>query len=94
MNPTPTAAPGTAAAGEFADLERRLALVACGTREGKTQACDVHRTKGPTLLRITSTGAVDALAAAICGTDRRGKTCDPCRQKADRMIRIYNGEAE
>lgn len=79
------------------ELEQRLALVACGenTRPGKTRACDSCRRKGQTLLRITSTGAVDALAAAICGTgDRRVKTCEPCRQKAVRMIGIYNGETE
>ncbi|MFD5856082.1 hypothetical protein [Streptomyces chartreusis] len=78
-------------------LEQRLALVACGehTRPGKTRACYSCRKKGGTLLRITSTGAVDALAAAICGTgDRRVRTCNPCRQKAVQMIRIYNGETE
>lgn len=81
----------------LAELEQILALVACGenTRPGKTQACDSCRKKGQTLLRITSTGAVDALAAAICGTgDRRAKTCAPCRAKAARMIGIYNGETE
>ncbi|MEV8344589.1 hypothetical protein [Streptomyces niveus] len=78
------------------DLEQRLALVACGenTRPGKTRACDSCRKKGGTLLRITSTRAADALAAAICGTGSGVKTCDPCRQKAVRMIRIYNGETE
>ncbi|MGW4086931.1 hypothetical protein ACWEGS_28265 [Streptomyces sp. NPDC004822] len=78
-------------------LEQRLALVACGenTRPGKTQACDSCRSKGPRLLNIASTGAVDALAVAICGTrDTRYRTCDSCEQKAIRMIRIYNGEAE
>jgi hypothetical protein len=76
-------------------LEQRLALVACGenTRPGKVRACDSCRKKGTTLLRITSTGAADALAAAICGTgDPRRKTCDSCKAKAVRMIHIYNGD--
>jgi hypothetical protein len=76
-------------------LEQRLALVACGenTRPGKVRACDSCRKKGTTLLRITSTGATDALAAAICGTgDPRRKTCDSCKAKAVRMVRIYNGD--
>ncbi|MFD3314731.1 hypothetical protein [Streptomyces sp. NPDC058656] len=79
------------------ELEQRLSLVACGenTRLGKTRACDSCRARGYTLLRITSTGAADALAATICGTgDCRAKTCDPCKQKAVRMIRIYNEETE
>lgn len=78
-------------------LEQRLALIACGENSwpGKTQGCDSCRKKGSTLLRIASTGAADALAAAICGTgDRRVKTCEPCREKAVRMIRVYNGEIE
>ncbi|MFF9901282.1 hypothetical protein [Streptomyces longispororuber] len=78
------------------DLEQRLALVACGenSRPGKTRACPPCRTKGNALLRIASTGAADALAAAICGTRDRGiTTCAPCVAKAVRMIRIYNGEA-
>lgn len=92
MSPTLTAVPDTAP-DEFADLERRLALVACGTREGKTQACDVHRKKGPTLLRIASTGAVDALAMAICGSDHR-RSCTACVTKATEMVAIYNEGAQ
>ncbi|QOV40190.1 hypothetical protein IM697_18385 [Streptomyces ferrugineus] len=79
------------------DLEQRLALVACGenTRPGKTRACDSCSNKSGTLLRITATGAADALAAAICGTgDCRVRTCDPCKEKAVRMIHLYNEEAE
>ncbi|MDI3102076.1 hypothetical protein QJ054_34125 [Streptomyces sp. AN-3] len=76
-------------------LEERLALVACGenSRPGKTRACDSCTRKGNTLLRITSTQAADALAAAICGTGR-APACQECNDKAVRMIRIYNGEAE
>ncbi|MFD9190373.1 hypothetical protein ACFWCA_19345 [Streptomyces phaeochromogenes] len=91
MTATVAEAPG------LPQLEQHLALIACGenTRSGKTRACDSCRARSQTLLRITSTGAADALAATICGTgDRRGKTCDPCKQKAVRMIRIYNGETE
>ncbi|MEU2969057.1 hypothetical protein ABZ687_29270 [Streptomyces ardesiacus] len=86
---TVTEAPG------LTTLVARLALVACGenSRPGKTRACDSCAKKGPTLLRITSAGAADALAAAICGTGR-GPACDDCQGKAVRMIRIYNGEAE
>ncbi|MFK0279507.1 hypothetical protein ACIQVL_03400 [Streptomyces sp. NPDC090499] len=79
----------------FHALEQRLALIACGenSRPGKTQACDVHRGKGPTMLRITSTGAVDALAAAICGSGHKhNRACAPCTDKAVKMIRVYNGE--
>ncbi|MFE6185507.1 hypothetical protein ACFQ6U_13880 [Streptomyces sp. NPDC056465] len=76
------------------ELEQRLVLVACGTRPGKAQACASCSKKSGTLLRITSTGAADALAAAICGTgDRRVKTCEVCREKSLRMIRIYNEES-
>ncbi|QFG13208.1 hypothetical protein SEA_GILGAMESH_16 [Streptomyces phage Gilgamesh] len=84
-----------AEAPSLAALEERLALVACGenSRPGKTRACDSCRKKGQTLLRITSTGAVDSLAAAICGTGR-GPACHDCQGKAARMIRIYNGETE
>lgn len=81
----------------LSELEPRLALIACGenTRPGKTRACDSCSKKGGTLLRITSTGAADALAAAICSTgDPRKKTCDPCKEKAFKMIRVYNGETE
>ncbi|MFI5990237.1 hypothetical protein ACIBAC_00085 [Streptomyces sp. NPDC051362] len=76
-------------------LERRLALVACGehTRPGKTQACESCLRKAAALLDITITGAVDALAATICGTKSpRYKACDLCKAKAARMIAIYNGE--
>jgi hypothetical protein len=78
------------------ELAQRLALVACGenSRPGKTRACVSCRKKADALLAITATGAVDALATAICGTKSpRYKACDSCKDKADRMIRIYNGES-
>ncbi|MER6109346.1 hypothetical protein [Streptomyces hirsutus] len=76
-------------------LEARLALIACGenSRPGKTQACESHRKKGTELLRITGTGAVDALAAAICGS-RHNRACAPCTEKAIKMISVYNEGAE
>ncbi|MFI8206763.1 hypothetical protein [Streptomyces sp. NPDC085937] len=77
------------------ELEQRLALVACGERPGKTRACGSCRKKGQALLRITSTGAADALATLICGTKSpKYRACALCRQKAVQMIHIYNGEAE
>ncbi|MEU9355041.1 hypothetical protein AB0D65_29605 [Streptomyces griseoloalbus] len=83
-----------AEAPDLTALEERLALVACGenSRPGKTRACDSCTKKGNTLLRITSTGAVDALTAAICGTGR-APACHECNAKAVRMVRIYHGEA-
>jgi hypothetical protein len=92
MSPTLTAVPDTASA-EFADFEQRMALIACGTREGKTQACDSHRKKGATLLRIASTGAADALAMAICGSEHR-RSCTACVDKADQIIGVYNEGTE
>ncbi|MFD7505425.1 hypothetical protein [Streptomyces sp. NPDC059850] len=90
MSTPHTAVPDAApAAEEFAKLEQRMALVACGVRDGKTQACDSHQRKGPVLLRIASTGAVDALAMAICGSEHRG-WCTACVEKATEIIRIYN----
>ncbi|MFF7169698.1 hypothetical protein [Streptomyces pseudovenezuelae] len=79
----------TPAADEFAELEQRMSLVACGTHEGKTQACDSHQRKGPVLLRIASTGAVDALAMAICASEHP-RSCTACVEKATEIIRIYN----
>ncbi|MBK3639497.1 hypothetical protein [Streptomyces sp. MBT33] len=94
MSTTLTVVPDTAlAADEFAELEQRMSLVACGAREGKTQACDSHQRKGPVLLRIASTGAVDALAVAICGSERP-RSCTACVEKASEIIRIYNEGAQ
>ncbi|RZU28292.1 hypothetical protein EV284_6458 [Streptomyces sp. BK022] len=76
-----------------AELEQRLALIACGENSwpGKTRACDDHLKKSSTWLRITSTGAVDALAAAICGSGHRhNRSCQPCTEKAVRCVSVYN----
>ncbi|MEU2909166.1 hypothetical protein ACFYM3_16160 [Streptomyces massasporeus] len=72
-------------------LEQRVALIACGQRPGKTQACVTHRSKGAALLNIASTGAADALAAAICGTGK-GPACHDCKDKAAGIISAYNEE--
>ncbi|MET7573364.1 hypothetical protein ABZT04_33440 [Streptomyces sp. NPDC005492] len=74
-------------------LQQRIALIACGAKPGKTEACDSHRGKGAALLTIAQTGAADALAAAICGTGK-GPACHGCKDKAAEIIRVYNGEAE
>lgn len=74
-------------------LEQRIALIACGQRPGKTQPCDSCRRKGSGLLNIASTGAADAVAAAICGTGK-GPACHDCKDKAAEIIRAYAGEAE
>ncbi|WP_371605055.1 hypothetical protein OG345_42310 (plasmid) [Streptomyces sp. NBC_01220] len=71
------------------DLEQRVELIACGTRAGKTRACDRHRGKGRGFVNIASTGAVDALAAAICGTGR-SPACRDCKGKALEIMRVYN----
>ncbi|WP_409473511.1 hypothetical protein [Streptomyces sp. HC307] len=89
MTTTLTAVPDTAST--TADLDQRVALIACGTREDKTQACDSHRKKGAAFVDIASTGAVDALAAAICGSNQG---CRKCTGKAVEIIRVYNEEAE
>ncbi|MFF8789190.1 hypothetical protein [Streptomyces sp. NPDC015125] len=90
MSTTFTAVPDTAPdSEEFVELEQHMALVACGVRKGKTQACESHQRKGPILLRIASTGAVDALSMAICGSDHR-HSCTACTDKATEIIRIFN----
>jgi hypothetical protein len=73
-------------------LEQEMALIACGTRAGKSKACDRHQQKGEALLNIAAQGAVDALAATICGSDRR-RACGQCVGKAVEMIHVYNREA-
>ncbi|MET8696924.1 hypothetical protein ABZV65_30790 [Streptomyces bauhiniae] len=88
MSTTTLAPPMTSA-----ELEHRLALIACGenSRPGKTRACDDHLKKSSTWLRITSTGAVDALSAAICGSGHRhNRACPPCTKKAARCVDVYN----
>jgi hypothetical protein len=84
----------TIAAGlDTADLEQTVALITCGTRPGKTQACDRHRHKAQGLLEVASWGAIDALAAAICGSTQL-RACVPCVAKAVEIIRVVNGEVE
>ncbi|AKN68729.1 hypothetical protein QR97_01940 [Streptomyces sp. PBH53] len=66
-----------------AKLLRDIALIACGRRAGKTIACPSCARKAPALLTIASTGALDALTAAICG---HGGTCQDCGAKAETII--------
>ncbi|WP_413100870.1 hypothetical protein [Streptomyces sp. Inha503] len=67
-----------------ANLLREVALIACGRREGKTGSCASCARKAPALLNIASTGALDALAAAICGN--HGGACQDCHTKAETII--------
>lgn len=76
---------------ETAALEQEIALIACGTRPGKTKACDRHQKKGPVLVEIASRGDAVPLAAAICGSEAR-RACLPCVEKAVEIIRVYLGE--
>lgn len=89
---SPTLAPETTAPDTTA-LEQLIALIACGQREGKTKSCDRCRRKGVVLLNIASTGAADAVAAAICGTGK-GPACHDCQVKAVEIIRVTNEGAE
>ncbi|MFJ4880164.1 hypothetical protein ACIP93_33820 [Streptomyces sp. NPDC088745] len=86
MSPTATITPGASA------LEQHLALVACGQRPGKTQACDSCRRKGSGLVNMASTGAADAVAATICGIAKTS-SCHDCKVKAAEVIRVYNEQA-
>ena len=61
-----------------------VALITCGRREGKTHACAACVRKAPALLSIASTGALDALAASICGA--HSSTCQDCLAKAEAII--------
>ena len=61
-----------------------VALIACGQREDKIRACETCVSKAPALLNIASTGALDALAAAICG-GREG-VCHGCQTKAEAIL--------
>ena len=67
-----------------AELLREVALIACGRREGKTRSCLSCSRKAPGLLNIAATGALDALAAAICGN--LSSACRDCRRKAETII--------
>lgn len=87
--------PILAPAPETTGLDQRIEIIACGERPGKTQACPSHLGKGAALRAIAATGALDALAAAICGTkSARYKSCDDCSTKARRIIGIYNEGAK
>ncbi|MEU1355344.1 hypothetical protein ABZ410_15795 [Streptomyces cinnamoneus] len=68
----------------YAKLLGKVALIACGRREGKTRSCPSCEHKAPALLNIARTGAADALAAAICG-DNKG-ACRDCRAKAETIL--------
>ncbi|MGY4936150.1 hypothetical protein ACWD7T_34695 [Streptomyces sp. 900116325] len=87
MSPTVAVAPDTTA------LQLLISLIACGQRPGKTQPCDSCRRKGTGLLNIASTGAADAVAAAICGTGK-APACRDCKVKALEIVRVYNEGAE
>ncbi|MEU1311000.1 hypothetical protein ABZ419_19220 [Streptomyces cinnamoneus] len=67
-----------------AKLLGEVALIACGRREGKTRSCPSCERKAPALLSIARTGALDALAAAICGDNR--SACRDCHAKAEPII--------
>ncbi|MGG7574136.1 hypothetical protein [Streptomyces sirii] len=67
-----------------AKLLGSVALIACGRRAGKTASCAACARKAPTLLNIASTGALDALAAAICGS--HSSACQDCHTKAETII--------
>ncbi|MEU5431096.1 hypothetical protein AB0H73_36580, partial [Streptomyces olivoreticuli] len=67
-----------------AKLLGEVALIACGRREGKTRSCPSCERKAPALLNIACTGAVDALAAAICGDNK--SACRDCHAKAKTII--------
>ncbi|GGW94956.1 hypothetical protein [Streptomyces noursei] len=67
-----------------AELLREVALIACGRREGKTRSCRSCARKAPGLLNIATTGALDTLAAAICGN--LSSACQDCRSKAAVII--------
>jgi hypothetical protein len=89
MTATATEAPAPA---RDDDLEHQVALVACGTKPGKTRACDIHQRKARTLLNIASHGAVDAVAAAICNSEIR-RACGPCTEKATEIHDLVHAGA-
>ncbi|MFE2181384.1 hypothetical protein [Streptomyces sp. NPDC059455] len=75
-----------------AQIEQQLALIACGSRPGKTKACDCCQKKCRVLLDAASLGAVDLLAAVICGSEHNA--CGTCKEKAAEIIRVYNETVE
>ncbi|WP_435058618.1 hypothetical protein [Streptomyces sp. bgisy060] len=62
----------------------RIALTACGRRDGKTRSCHSCARKAPHLLDLATAGSLEALAAAICGPANRA--CRECRDKAAQII--------
>lgn len=68
----------------------RIAMIACGIRPDKTAACETCTRKADGLFRIASTGSLDALAAAICGS-LRGGACAPCTEKANDILEAVTG---
>ncbi|MFI6142415.1 hypothetical protein ACIBCC_30015 [Streptomyces griseus] len=88
--PALPAAPDTELSeGSGGKLGAELSLIACGVRKGKTRACARHARQGITLIRIAASGALDALAAAICGSDRSG-ACTACKSKAEQILAAHN----
>ncbi|MFG2141878.1 hypothetical protein [Streptomyces sp. NPDC048650] len=69
---------------ESVKLLDKVALIACGRRAGKTASCAACARKAPALLNIAATGALDALAAAICGS--HSSACQDCHTKAETII--------
>ncbi|MGI5337711.1 hypothetical protein ACQEVS_10080 [Streptomyces sp. CA-181903] len=67
-----------------AKLLGEVALIACGRRKGKIRSCPSCESKAPTLLNIARTGAIDALAAAICGGTKAA--CRDCHDKAQIIL--------
>ncbi|OEJ21075.1 hypothetical protein [Streptomyces subrutilus] len=70
-----------------AERKARIALIACGERPGKTAPCDSCVKKGDVLHRIACSGALDALAAAVCHS-LRGGACSECTTKAERILAV------
>ncbi|MFI1532093.1 hypothetical protein [Streptomyces griseus] len=88
--PSHPAAPDTEPSeGSGGKLGAELSLIACGVRKGKTRACARHARQGITLIRIAASGALDALAAAICGSDRTG-ACTACKSKAEQILAAHD----
>lgn len=72
-----------------AERKARITLIACGDRPGKTAPCDSCAKKGDALHRIACSGALDALAAAVCHS-LRGGACPDCTTKAEQILAVCN----
>lgn len=77
------------------ELIALIALTACGVNSypGKTKACERHRKQGEAILNIASSGALDALAATICGSEKM-RSCTTCVGKAVEVMHVYNEGAK